>query len=316
MSGERRQREVFVSSSGPWWGQVTANPQGETGPAASRNQPPAARSEPQSRTSPQSAGKPQSGAGCGSLSVTTAGSGARGGVGLGRKRLVTRGIAVRAPGTPLASLGPPVAPTVHAGPGARWRVPVPRPRPRDDSRAWASERAGWGTGRHGRGAGAARTKPALTPQSPGRPEWPGLGASPGSSVTHWDPSSLSASSSHGWLPKAPASLPSGHKTRPPQGGGQRRGLWGHLGHWAWGGPLEGPQSGLVEGVCTRHTRGARGREEDGTHRLAATSQAAGLGFDFLLPVEALRVLELRHALPDGHLGAATIQVVQVGPGLL
>lgn len=83
-----------------------------------------------------------------------------------------------------------------------------------------------------------------------------------------------------------------------------------------GGPLEGPQSGLVEGVCTRHTRGARGREEDGTHRLAATSQAAGLGFDFLLPVEALRVLELRHALPDGHLGAATIQVVQVGPGLL
>lgn len=205
MSGERRQREVFVSSSGPWWGQVTANPQGETGPAASRNQPPAARSEPQSRTSPQSAGKPQSGAGCGSLSVTTAGSGARGGVGLGRKRLVTRGIAVRAPGTPLASLGPPVAPTVHAGPGARWRVPVPRPRPRDDSRAWASERAGWGTGRHGRGAGAARTKPALTPQSPGRPERPGLGASPGSSVTHCDPSSLSASSSHGWLPKAPAS---------------------------------------------------------------------------------------------------------------
>lgn len=265
MSGERRQREVFVSSSGPWWGQVTANPQGETGPAASRNQPPAARSEPQSRTSPQSAGKPQSGAGCGSLSVTTAGSGARGGVGLGRKRLVTRGIAVRAPGTPLASLGPPVAPTVHAGPGARWRVPVPRPRPRDDSWAWASERAGWGTGRHGRGAGAARTKPALTPQSPGRPERPGLGASPGSSVTHCDPSSLSASSSHGWLR---------HKTRPPQGGGQRRG------------------------------------------RLAATSQAAGLGFDFLLPVEALRVLELRHALPDGHLGAATIQVVQVGPGLL
>lgn len=173
MSGERRQREVFVSSSGPWWGQVTANPQGETGPAASRNQPPAARSEPQSRTSPQSAGKPQSGAGCGRLSVTTAGSGARGGVGLGRKRLVTRGIAVRAPGTPLASLGPPVAPTVHAGPGARWRVPVPRPRPRDDSRAWASERAGWGTGSHGRGAGAARTKPALTPQSPGRPERPG-----------------------------------------------------------------------------------------------------------------------------------------------
>lgn len=117
-----------------------------------------------------------------------------------------------------------------------------------------------------------------------------------------------------WL--APHSAGLGHKTRPPQGGGQRRGLWGHLGHWAWGGPLEGPPSGLVEGVCTRHTRGARGREEDGTHRLAATSQAAGLGFDFLLPVEALRVLELRHALPDGHLGAATIQVVQVGPGLL
>lgn len=169
MSGERRQREVFVSSSGPWWGQVTANPQGETGPAASRNQPPAARSEPQSRTSPQSAGKPQSGAGCGSLSVTTAGSGARGGVGLGRKQLVTRGIAVRAPGTPLASLGPPVAPTVHAGPGARWRLgdrpPWPRCRRRqDEARVDAAEPRPSGAARAGRVSRFQRH--SLRPQQP------------------------------------------------------------------------------------------------------------------------------------------------------
>ena len=46
------------------------------------------------------------------------------------------------------------------------------------------------------------------------------------------------------------------------------------------------------------------------------SHGPGLGFNFLLPVQALRVLELGHALPDGKLGAAAIQAAQVAPGLL
>lgn len=46
------------------------------------------------------------------------------------------------------------------------------------------------------------------------------------------------------------------------------------------------------------------------------SQGPGLGFDLLFTVQALRVRELSHALADGNLGAAAIEVVQVHPGLL
>ena len=46
------------------------------------------------------------------------------------------------------------------------------------------------------------------------------------------------------------------------------------------------------------------------------SQGPGLGFDLLFAMQALRVRELSHALADGNLRAAAIEVVQVHPGLL
>lgn len=55
--------------------------------------------------------------------------------------------------------------------------------------------------------------------------------------------------------------------------------------------------------------GGRGRAQQG-------SQGPGLGLDLLLPVQALGVLRLRQALPEGDLGATAVQAVQVGPGLL
>lgn len=64
--------------------------------------------------------------------------------------------------------------------------------------------------------------------------------------------------------------------------------------------------GTGEGLC-------RGRGLTGWPR---RSHGPGLGFNLLLPVQALWVLELGHALSHGDLGAAAVQAVQVDPGLL
>lgn len=90
--------------------------------------------------------------------------------------------------------------------------------------------------------------PELTPQSSGRSEQPGVGVFASSSLTHCEPNGLSASS-HGWVPKALASLPgTKHTLRREEG---RGGACGDTRvTWSGGSHLKVLPSGLMEGMCT------------------------------------------------------------------
>lgn len=73
---------------------------------------------------------------------------------------------------------------------------------------------------------------------------------------------------------------------------------------------------VCSGASTQGTREGLWRGRRGLTDPPRKSQGPGLSFNLLLPMLALRVLQLGHTLPNGNLGAAAIQVVQVGPGLL
>lgn len=88
------------------------------------------------------------------------------------------------------------------------------------------------------------------------------------------------------------------------------------------GPLEGPckwpHGRRVQEHALPTLRGHErvAGEGAGDSQPPTESHGPGLSFDFLLPVQALRVRGLGQALADGGLGAAAVQAVQVGPGLL
>lgn len=86
--------------------------------------------------------------------------------------------------------------------------------------------------------------------------------------------------------------------------------------------FQGPALWMFKRTCEglwRVRRGPRVPWRDQPGRLTdepSRSHSPRLGFDLLLPVQALWAQRLRHALADGNLGATSIQAVQVGPGLL